>query len=361
MDAVATWRGYLDTLTWAKGHLDECSWCALLRAGTLGIAPSEAMDAIASRITGAGGRLRAGKLRQQAIRAYEFARREAIGAERFRPKAGFAPSPRPEFDISKLERVASPMMGTVTPLWLAERSALDPAAVDSEGFLRALYATGEKVLVFDKKFDQGKILWPDGALPSGGPEGVWFLAQPVDGVFHANPRQGTMSRRSEEAVTSWRFLVLESDEAPPRAWVAGLVQLPIRIAAIYSSAGRSIHALVRIDAGSKAEWDAECEAMRRPLVVLGGCKGTMSAVRLTRLPGCWRGRPGKVQRLLYLRPEAPLGPIAAIRGEDRLGPWVRWASSGGEDLARALAGLAWYAHWSQEAAAALDDLKGGRT
>lgn len=359
MDAGAAWREYLDTLTWIKGHLDECSWCALLRAGTLGIAPVEAMDAVANRIAAAGGRLRAGKLRQQAIRAYEFARREAIGVERFRPRPGYATAPRPAFDISKLERVAAPMKKTVTPLWLAERSGFDPAAVGSEEFLKALYADGEKVLVFDRQFDQGKVLWPDGPLPMGGSDGVWFLAQPVDGAYHANPRQGTMSRRSEEAVTSWRFLVLESDEAPARAWVATLVQLPIRIAAIYSSAGRSIHALVRVDAGSKAEWDSECEALRRPLVVLGGCKGAMSAVRLTRLPGCWRGRPGKIQRLLYLRPEAPLGPIADLHREDRVGPWVRWATAGGDGRDRAMAGLAWYAKWSPDAARALDSLKGG--
>jgi hypothetical protein len=356
MDAGAAWREYLDTLTWVKGNLDECSWCALLRAGSLGIHAVEAMDVVASRIQVAGGRVRAGKLRQQAIRAYEFSRREKIGAERFRPRPGYSPAPKPEFDVSKLERVAEPMKESVTPLWLAERSEYDPAAVESDGFLRLLYREGEKVLVFDKQFDQGKVLWPAGPPPAGGPDGVWFLAQPVDGAFHANPRQGTMSRRSEEAVTAWRFLVLESDEAPAKAWVAALVQLPLRISAIYTSGGRSIHALVRVDAGSKAEWDAECESMRRVLVTIGGCKGALSAVRLTRLPGCWRGEPRKRQRLLYLRPEAPMGPICDFRATDRVGAWIRWGANCGEDSAAALAGLRWYARWSPAAAKAADEV-----
>lgn len=357
MEARAAWREYVDSLPWIKGQLDESSWFALLRAGTLGIPAVEAMDAIASRIAGAGGRLREGKLRRQAIRAYEFARREPTGAERFRPNPGYETKARPEFDGSKLERVAKPMIDTVTPLWLAERSGLDPAAVGSEGFLRALYSEGEKVLVFDRQFDQGKVLWPAGALPEGGPDGVWFLAQPVDGVFHANPRQGTMSRRSEEAVTSWRFLVLESDEAPAREWVAALVQLPLRISAIYTSGKRSIHALVRVDAGSKAEWDAECGAMRRVLVTLGGCKGSLSAVRLTRLPGCWRGDPRKLQRLLYLRPDAPMGPIADFRAEDRVGPWLRWAATSEEWPTEAMRALRWYGKWSQEAARAVEGMR----
>ena len=52
-------------------------------------------------------------------------------------------------------------------------------------------------------------------LPAG-PDGVWFLPQPVDGEFHPNPRQEDKpSRRSEESIVDWRFAVLESDEAEP--------------------------------------------------------------------------------------------------------------------------------------------------
>jgi hypothetical protein len=149
-----------------------------------------------------------------------------------------------------------------------------------------------------------------------GPDGVWFLAQPVDGQEHVNPRENKdgkikMSRRSMESVTSWRYLVLESDKANARHWLAALVQLPLRIAAIYTSGGKSIHALVRVDASCKERWDAECDGLEPILVTLGADPAALTAVRLTRLPGCYRG--DKEQKLLYLNPRpSGLLPICAL-------------------------------------------------
>jgi hypothetical protein len=62
---------------------------------------------------------------------------------------------------------------------------------------------------------------------------VWFLPQPVSGEFLPNPRlDGKLSRRSEEAITAWRYAVLESDEADAGEWLRCLVQMPFRIASI---------------------------------------------------------------------------------------------------------------------------------
>jgi hypothetical protein len=115
------------------------------------------------------------------------------------------------------------------------------------------------------------------------------------------------------------------------------VQFPLRIAAIYSSGGRSVHALVKIDARTKAEWDSEREAMKAALVILGADAGAMTAVRLTRLPGCYRGtgrgRPGSIggnlQKLLYINPDPPMRPICEFSPRrDVLKPWLDWAAIG---------------------------------
>ena len=116
-----------------------------------------------------------------------------------------------------------------------------------------------------------------------------------------------MSRRSEESVTAWRYVVLESDKADGDDWLRCLIQLPLRIASICESGGRSIHALVRLDAAEKGDWDAQVRLMKPILVTLGADPGALSAVRLTRLPQARRG--DRVQRLLYLDPAAPMGPI----------------------------------------------------
>jgi hypothetical protein len=104
--------------------------------------------------------------------------------------------------------------------------------------------------------------------------------------------------------------VVESDSAPKDLWLRALVQLPIPIAAIYDSGGDSIHALVHVNAESKAEWDRIVRMELGPLIVpIGADYGAMTGVRLTRLPNCRRGQTGRMQSLLYLCPTPDCTPI----------------------------------------------------
>lgn len=208
--------------------------------------------------------------------------------------AARAEEPRPEYDPAKLKRFAAGWIDQVSAGWLADRSEIDPSNCSTGEFLAALYYPdrGEKVIVFLNEFSQGEALWPDDKeLPSQGPRGVWYLAQPVDGVWRKNPRGKNpekLSRRIAECVLSWRYLVLESDEADARDWLAAVVQLPLKIAAIYTSGSRSIHVLVRVDAANPSDWDRQKAALLKGLVTLGADRGALSGVRLTRLPNCLR-------------------------------------------------------------------------
>ncbi|HOC55388.1 MAG TPA: hypothetical protein PKI20_07195 [Verrucomicrobiota bacterium] len=228
------------------------------------------------------------------------------------------PPPKPAFSPEVLKRVAAKAASVADVVaFVMERSPVAPGSQDPASVLRRLYAfgSGEKVLVFSKMDSPGQMLWEAnrsdviqaGHLPSG-PDGVWFLPQPVDGEWQPNPRLGgKFSRRSEESVTAWRFAVLESDEADADDWLRCLVQMPLRIASICESGGRSIHALVRVDAASKAEWDKWMGGIKVALITLGADRGALSAVRLTRLPQAQRGE--RVQRLLYLNPSPDGTPI----------------------------------------------------
>ena len=159
-------------------------------------------------------------------------------------------------------------------------------------FLTRSLPAGEKVVVFDVFESQGQHVWIHKLPPfnacelddfrTGKRNGVWFLCQPVTGDYFPN-HSGSMSRRSWQNVTSWRYLVLESDKANPAHWLAALAQMPLAISAIYTSGGQSIHALVRLDAESKHEWDAAVAQIKPILVTLGADPKAMSAVRLTRL------------------------------------------------------------------------------
>ena len=202
--------------------------------------------------------------------------------------------------------------------WLWERSPKRPETQNAFSFMAHLYRPGEKVLAFDKMESKTavevvEIAQPmdcrvPGSIRDGGRHGlgIWYLCNPVDGLWHPNPRnENKPSCRSEESLTAFRYCVLESDQAPFAEWLAFVVQLPLRVAAIYTSGGRSIHALIRLDAANKAEFDATIAPLKRPLKILGADPACLSAVRLTRLPGCHRPEKGGFQRLLYLCPNPP--------------------------------------------------------
>lgn len=274
--------------------------------------------------------------------------------------------PKVEYDPEALQKMAAKYLGVADLLYLAERSVMDPAGVTSGDFLSALYdaTAGERVIVFTQvnrrgqPWTQGEALWPGEPLPTEGPCGVWYLCQPVDGQYRPinalerGNTQAKMSRRSGESLTAWRYLVIESDNAPTREWLAALVRLPLKIAAIYTSGSRSVHALVRVDAKSKHAWDKTKEELRDALVLMGADPGAMSGVRLTRLPGTLRlgayvsvkdadgnvipdrtqyvkwDQPGE-QKLLYICPAPAAVPICEIpRRRDVLADWTARAVAG---------------------------------
>jgi hypothetical protein len=215
-----------------------------------------------------------------------------------------------------LRRVAA-LTPNVDAAFVKERSPLCPETQTPASFLHRLYRPGECVVVLERRDSQGVIVerteppYDAGCLDylvNGRQNGVLFLFNPVDGRFHPNPREGGKpSCRSEEAVVAWRYLLLESDEATAREWLAALVQMPLRIAAIYSSGRRSIHALVQVDASSKAEWDEMAAQLKPYIMVLGGDHKAMKAVQLSRLPGCYREQEG---------PPGPKRPVTRKRWVD---------------------------------------------
>jgi hypothetical protein len=244
-----------------------------------------------------------------------------------------------KFDEAKLRAAAAKIK---TPAswrhWLWERSPKRPEAMNALSCLAELYHPSEVVLIFDRMDAKEpakavsicrpmdcRLSFQIRAGESYG-RGIWFLCNPVDGQWHSNPRQnGELSCRSEESVSSFRYAVLESDQAEADSWLAFIVQLPLRVSAIYTSGGRSIHVLIRIDAKSKEEWDRVIGPLKRPLKLLGADPGCLSAVRLTRLPQCWRPEKGGFQRLLYLCPNPPLAPLIDFPVlSSRLDTLARW-------------------------------------
>ena len=194
---------------------------------------------------------------------------------------------------------------------------MPPVIVTPAEYLSAVFPRGDCVLVFSDWQSQGEAIYQNtrlkvdrkalGSFERGHAHGVWFLANPIDAQYHYNPRQGGYSRRSEESITSFRHVVLESDCLPVEQWLRILVQIRIPIVSIVSSGSKSLHALGRIEAESKADWDRAVRGWMPHLVKVGADRNALTAIRLTRLPGCYRG--DRLQELLYLNPDPQCGPI----------------------------------------------------
>lgn len=249
--------------------------------------------------------------------------------------AGVAPAPRakeawiPAYSEARLRAAVKVVPEEIDERWFMERSEVDVRGMTAGKFLEWVFEPGERVIVFTEFKGPGDFLWEVGRggyrlakqrgtkavrsdLPSGGPDGVWYLCNPVDGLWYPNPRQeGRYSRRSAESVTGWRHLVLESDQAPHDLWLRFLAMAPLAIVAIYSSGGKSWHALVRVDQPDKPSFDAWLRAQgKRVLPIFGADPAAMTPVRLTRLPCTMRG--GREQKLIYLRPRPPVNPVEPI-------------------------------------------------
>jgi hypothetical protein len=309
-DAHHDFAGYLDSLDWGPGdtkHLQQ--YQSFLRAASLGIDTKVAYTMVLHRIEDAGGQVLPYQMERQLQRAYQHvAQHEIPGAVTLRDSA-----PKPKFSPEALQRVVAATADVSDIVkFIKARSPIWPDAITSEALLQILYPPGEKVVIFTDSRSQGQYVHGDshekGELPQGSRDGVWFLTNPVDGRYHPNPREDyKLSRRSEESITAWRYLLIESDVAAPLDWMRVMVQFPLRIVAVYTSGGKSIHSLVRVDAESKSAWDAIKNQIKPLLVTLGADPGALKAVQLSRLPQCWRGE--RKQELLFLNPLADGTPI----------------------------------------------------
>ncbi len=231
------------------------------------------------------------------------------------------PTPKPTFEKTYLEQFVAPLATTIIDAaYLEARSEFSCHNRSPAGFLHKIFKPREHVyLTTDDKSLEGDI-WTHEGYPqnlaelnhlSTGHVGVWYLSNPIDGELHQIPRLRTkqnpegLSYRPLEAITSFRHLVLETDEeAFAELWLKALVLLPLSIVAIYHSGKRGPHALVNLNTTGLEDWKAKVEVLRPGLIRRGACAGSMTPHRLTRLPNCIRGETGQLQQLLYLTPSA---------------------------------------------------------
>jgi hypothetical protein len=147
-----------------------------------------------------------------------------------------------------------------------------------------------------KTRDQWMAYVRDHGAPSG-TIGCMFRPNRVSGT-----PTGEKGGWTDADVTSHRFAVIESDLLPLDLQLSVLARLPLPIAAIVFSGGKSHHALVRVDAPDAVAYRRDVSRMLALLRSLGFDHSTGNPSRMSRLPGAMRGE--HMQKLLYLNPDA---------------------------------------------------------
>lgn len=131
--------------------------------------------------------------------------------------------------------------------------------------------------------------------------GGWLRMNPVNG-------QGV----ADVNVTAFRFALIECDAIPFDLQMSLLAKLPLPIAAILGSGGRSLHAWVKIDAANADEFRRDVSRMLMVLAKFGVDGKNKNPARMSRLPGVVRhigAQDDGRQRLYYLNPQPQQKPI----------------------------------------------------
>jgi hypothetical protein len=160
----------------------------------------------------------------------------------------------------------------------------------------------------------GKTLLRDDWMRSirdrGAPQsaaGAWIRPNPVK--QHGTGKSGAPC---DSDVTSYRFCLLESDDVPLDLQLSLWARLPLPIAAIIDSGGRSVHAWVMLNCSTAEEYQTKVNRIYTLLARFRICQNNKNPSRLSRLPGAQRmigNRGDGAQRLLYLDPEPREAPI----------------------------------------------------
>ena len=122
--------------------------------------------------------------------------------------------------------------------------------------------------------------------------GAWLRMNPVDGRGVADVN-----------VTAFRFALLESDRLSVELQLSLFAKLPLPVAAVISSGGRSVHAWIKVDARDADDYRATVTEVLAILARFGVDGKNKNPSRLSRLPGARReigGAGDGIQRLLYL-------------------------------------------------------------
>lgn len=129
----------------------------------------------------------------------------------------------------------------------------------------------------------------------------YFIINPLTGA-EGRTKTGAASYRCDSTVAAHRHVLVEFDQEPIEEQLAFYSRSKLRIATITHSAGKSAHALLRVNAPDGPAWLEIVRRLYAHLEPLGADSANKNPSRLSRLPGGYRQGKGW-QRVIYINPE----------------------------------------------------------
>ena len=138
---------------------------------------------------------------------------------------------------------------------------------------------GEWLDLIEKyKFRDDPFSWISGSYDKDA--GAWIRFNPLDG-------KGV----NDENVTAWRYALVESDDVSIEKQYSLITELQLPVAVLVHSGGKSVHAIVKVDAKSQNEYREKVKFLYEVCDANGlrVDQNNKNPSRLSRLPGVTRG------------------------------------------------------------------------
>lgn len=126
----------------------------------------------------------------------------------------------------------------------------------------------------------------------------YMIINPLSGQL-SETKTGKPSYRCDGAVSRWPYVLVEFDKEDISTQLHFYARSGMDFACITHSAGKSAHALVKVNAKDAQEWGAIVRKLYGYLTPLGADSANKNPSRLSRLPGGYREGRGW-QRIIFL-------------------------------------------------------------
>lgn len=213
---------------------------------------------------------------------------------------------------------ATPEIEVIKRDYKLDPAAVLPAPLEGEGavsLLQALFKDHEHVQIVRAMLnEEGKetispdhqtslpvTKWIEVLARRGGPTGIYkdSIATPHGLYYCINPLPKG-ARRKKEALAAYRHILVEFDHIPKNEQYQLIIQSRIPCAAIVDSGGKSIHAVVKVDAADLRQCEQRASALMEHFKDYGVDSQCRDPSRLSRFVDVTREDTGGEQKLLAL-------------------------------------------------------------